>query len=466
VPSVAQLATVPAIHGGNPSTSAAAYAQADMATYDRIVSTVYAFSGDAYPTDSIAMRTRVRATQWLQWIDQHGVGETSYSVRRLVAEARLAVTAGDVPRSHRVVEQGIVATAKEPARQSYVLSAAVAAWVKQGRCDLAEPYAVALDHLPKSGYASKRDSVSVLYRQYEAHTMLVRGYFRSGADVTRLLAHGESALTILGILKGGERYNNFTGYPYTEVALALSGRSDARARLAAMNQRLMAYMHQTAVDEPDPAARARAENWMVTQMRMELRRYALLGEKAPPLVAHAWLNTPDSTYRAIPHTKRLADDTIRVLDFGTLWCHGCQMALPALGRLQRRFAGRVQVIFVTNNEGHAGVDLADADAEVTWLKSYYVGKAHVPVPIALWVGAKQAADYDGVLPVKSPVYDAYAITGFPTVAVVDGHGVVRAYAELSTREAEDDAAKLVQYLLSESEHSTPWEMAGDHSPRS
>jgi len=210
------------------------------------------------------------------------------------------------------------------------------------------------------------------------------------------------------------------------------------------------------------------------QVRTMFRTFAMIGQPAPPVVAHAWLNTPDSLYVATPHMHPFNDGIVRLIAFGSR----NDGRLAMLEQIQRQFPTGVQVLFVTETEGHVGPDLSSPADEVTWLTAFYTRTKRLTFPIALWAGDKVSQEgplsadsttwgpavirdgHDGTrthpqepqeppvtvayqrqLPAPSPVPAAYRFAVDRNYCViVDGQGVIRAMqifgAPLLTRGAE------------------------------
>jgi thiol-disulfide isomerase/thioredoxin len=95
---------------------------------------------------------------------------------------------------------------------------------------------------------------------------------------------------------------------------------------------------------------------------------------------------------------------IVVLDFWGSWCKPCRGAMPGLKDLAAKYADRGVVVL-----GVASEDAAEEAARVA---------AAEKLPWRSWFDRR---DVNG----DSPIVSAWGVTTFPTVAVVDGDGIIR-----------------------------------------
>jgi hypothetical protein len=135
-----------------------------------------------------------------------------------------------------------------------------------------------------------------------------------------------------------------------------------------------------------------------------------------------------------------------------------------LDRIQRHVPPGVQVVIVTETEGHAGPDLLNPADEVAWLDTLYTTQRHLSCVVAIWAGEKQAQEpplppvalpggdtvtvhFQRYLPTPSPANVAYqVITQQSDGVIVDGRGLIRSYHDLATREDEADIIRTLTSL--------------------
>jgi thiol-disulfide isomerase/thioredoxin len=163
-------------------------------------------------------------------------------------------------------------------------------------------------------------------------------------------------------------------------------------------------------------ARLRATPWaLATVVLVAVVAGALAGPRFVPLV----VPSHDVKERPFPFTINLANGPaitsrdlggkIVILDFWATWCIPCQHELPALQRIYDKTKTQKDLMFVavdgvmTDSPGDSGDSLEGASA--------YFRRGGYTIPLA-WDG--------GAVLEKS-----FALAGFPTLIVLDGHGRVR-----------------------------------------
>jgi thiol-disulfide isomerase/thioredoxin len=121
-----------------------------------------------------------------------------------------------------------------------------------------------------------------------------------------------------------------------------------------------------------------------------------IGDTAPPLAVGGWL-------RGEPVTG-FQKGTVYVVDFWATWCGPCRLSVPHLSALQRRYAGRVEVIGVSIRE--EGGDTAAYVRELGNAVAYRMAED----------GARRTMERTWA--------DAAGEAGLPCAFVVDGAGRV------------------------------------------
>jgi len=433
-------------------------AVSDLRLYDAQLGTQYPFSRDTYPADSIRAAKVARARIWLARLDT--AAHADVDGRALVDRAEVAFRAEEDDVARRYIEQRLAQLPTTPAgnvAKSEVLGALITLLTNTEQdsarlarnLTVAEAYAAKLSALPASGYALRSDSTDILYRQYQAAQNLV-----SAADAARQPQHViDAAFALTKIVAhfnfSERRMAVMYEYPFREAAVAFQQRPDGRARFDSLCMILSTFGsdHQGDVERPRPENSVPMATQWREQLRERLAVFKALGQPAPPLTAHAWLNTPDSAYHSTPSTRMLNDGVVHVLAF-----EGAQtMLMPALQRLARQFPSGVQVVLVTATTGHIGPTIAEPADEVTWLAEYYRTKRHFTVPVALWAGEKVAGEYGSKMSTPSPVAPAFHAEWLDRALVlVDGRGKIRDYLPVTTRADESRLARRVQALVTES----------------
>jgi thiol-disulfide isomerase/thioredoxin len=151
---------------------------------------------------------------------------------------------------------------------------------------------------------------------------------------------------------------------------------------------------------PSYAERAEALLFELTQLNV--------GQPAPPVQGRD----------AFGKEFHLSDykGKVVVLMFSANWCGPCKQLYPALRELQKKFAGKpLEVVTVMADSEPATVRQAIDKGDITWR--------------AVWDG-------DG-----GPIASKWNVRRFPTLYVLDRHGVIRA------RDSQDRLADVVAELL-------------------
>jgi len=433
---------------------------ADLRLYATQLNTLFPRSIDRYPADSLAAQRRSRAAAWIDRLRAtHGAGVEG---RQLLAFAEVALRAEDDTLAIRLVETRLraIPPGKVGAvERSFVLGAIVEllttrvrdSALARRRLHDAEPYATQLLALPTAGYALRSDSTDILYRQFDATCAIVWAGYTSGL-FAEALDYGERALTLYARLGFDERRWRQRSYPYRAVAESMLTQPNGRARLDSLNERLLAQLQPKPTDSGDPVQQIAQANESARYWRDQMAWMAMIGQPAPPILVHAQLNAGDSAYAASPRSMSLSDGTARILVFGD----NDSWILPTVDRLYRQLPRGIRVQFVTQVSGAIGPDIAAPDIEVAWLNSYYRGKRHLVVPIAVWAGGRQAGAYGTSAPSQPPFRFTYHTDWLSGIAVlVDGGGIVRAFLDIGGRDDEASLAARAQAILDRSAAVAP-----------
>ena len=136
-------------------------------------------------------------------------------------------------------------------------------------------------------------------------------------------------------------------------------------------------------------------------------RLRLIGQPAPELQIHRWLNT---------EPIMLADlkDQVVLLEFWATWCKPCEQLFPKIKELHAAHsANGLQVLALTRYfMAYAGGP--DAQAQELTLIREFTGKHGIEFP----VGVSE----------DETMQSAYGATALPMLALIDRGGVVRAFA--------------------------------------
>jgi len=437
----------------------AAFALEDLNKYQRQLGALFPRSADVYPGDSLDALQIARATEWLIRLEKNGDGVRG---RQRIALAQIAFRAERDSLARALLDQRIVETATDVPERSLTLSAAVALFADPEQpgerlatnLPVAQAYADRLWLLPTKGFHTQADSVNVQRRKVYATSALMRGG-KALRDPAVLWPLVDKFLAAIETLPHGDRFDLLRwSFPYQAVAASFPDSLRA-AKLSALKIRLDSLVVPRAGDgslgrapqNRDRYLRAIHENFVAL---------SLIGHPAPPVVAHAWLNTPDSLYAPTPRTHPFDDGIVRVIAMGSRETE----ILSTLDRIQRGFsrdgAGGVQSVFVTQTVGSAGPDVVSPPDEVAWLRGYFKNVRHSVMAIAVWAGDKTTNEYGWHEPQPSPMPARYELAfRYGNCVVVDGHGRVRAYASLDSRADERALVALLSALRSETgRHST------------
>jgi len=437
------------------------FAVADLLTYDAQLASAFPMSQARFPADSINAVLRDRAQHWLSRVQRMGnrVTDTDF-----VALAVTAFRAGDdslavqwFDRRLRTLSdaerKGQSLASEHVVARAVVLLAAIQTltWAAQDSVRLARnlPVAVAYGRqllaLPGKGYRTVADSADVLYHQYDGVVALIRA-LSIQRDVDVLTRHVGYLIAQLSKLGLWERQNELSNsVPYREIAAALADTGAAARWRDSLDATLLTLARGRDAEWSTMGSATQREaqrQEFVRDIHDMLDRYHRIGHPAEAVVAHAYLNTADSSYNVVPRIRSFGDGFVYVLAMGPR----TDPRLDALQRLQDAFPRTVRAIFLTKTEGHASVDLLSPPDEVTWLARYYRGNRHLTIPIAVWAGPKIPGTERSLIPQESPMTDVYGMARL-NVLIIDARGTLRAYEPLQSHTDEARIVRRLQYII-------------------
>jgi hypothetical protein len=171
----------------------------------------------------------------------------------------------------------------------------------------------------------------------------------------------------------------------------------------------------------------------IYRFKQVLQLTSYLGRPASVITAHYWWNTTAPTTPS--HTdpgatiKTLNDGKIRLLEFGSMSCGWCLVALGELEQYRKTAPSNVELLYVTHGLGVWGAEACTPKEDADHLKYFYLVRRKIGVPIALWTGQERADIDGGSQRQENPAWQAYGIEGGPRFVVTDGRGIVRHVSE-------------------------------------
>jgi len=383
-----------------------------------------------------------RANAWVTQVRQSPVGGL-----QLDPMGALAVAAGQDALAQQQFDARLATPHLSDADRAYTLLLATRTFGAKAtdtvRMRIALGYLKQLDALP----------APMALSQHLGHVAVANAYYDAG-DSKAVIVHMRQAFTLVAKMPFLQR--DWLSYRYSlpVFADALSGLPNGRAQIDSLTTSLR------------PLAQAPAElvaidsiyNWISRLNTQEFQhvvdQLSYLGRPAPPITAHFWFNTPIPTVQssAAPGalTKALGDGKIRVMEYGHYGCPGCLAALPKMDHLRTMMPANVEVWFVSDEGDIWGTTHCTAAEMATHLKQFYLEKKKYQLPIAIWIGPRQAQIDGGSQLQESPMSTAYQLAGFPTFIITDGHGVVR---HIGFADSDGTVLRSVQYLIAEAEHA-------------
>jgi len=441
---VAEAGVFPADGRTVPVTVLAAYAAEDLRMYQERLAALVPVAPQSNPADSITRAVAVRASSW--WT------RLASTPGAIAGRARLpaAIVAWYAARDSVVrvlIDARLTELHAAPVEQSLTLATAVALFTDPTLDDdrqardfaAAESYTDQLRRLPRAGGETPLAGVDIAQRQLQAMTLLLHAAGRLPAAMLRIYLPRFFVAT--ASLPWGQRITLAQAFPAQAVAAAWSDDPNVVDRVADVERQLvqLASRHDREWTTDIPVTERRmTQLHEAAQLRDLFAPIQRIGTSAPPVQAHAWLNTPDSNYTTTPRTHSLNDGILRVLAFG----RPDDPALPILEWIHRHAPHETHVVFVTATQGYAGPDLLDPANDVAQLRTVYAERWRLSFPIAIWAGEKQlahvpvavsppSANARRMVVTPSPVQQAYDFALHGTNCVlVDGHGIIRGYAKV------------------------------------
>lgn len=471
-PPVPQVGLEVRVNGGTamvPVTAALGLVDAQLLQWQ--LESVFPVSQMYYPLDSLAQVHQQRAAAWAHRLNAVPSTEQPHAVLgwQRVPLAELMARASNDTAARRLFDTRIAELRGNPVQQSYALFEVIATLADPTQDSarlarnvaVAESYLQTLQAVPRRGYATRHDSISVLERQWDAEDTLVVAYDALG-DSARMLAHARRAITYatsFDLDQCGVRLSS----SYLRVVRALMSTQVGRAQIAAFATSLLAVAQRMSTELPATATdeqRQRARQLESDERRLieEIASWlGLLNTQAPAISAQAWFNTADSTYDPTPRTRSWADGRVHVLMFGYFFD---DTKLSVLDRIQRHFPTGVEATFVTTTSGYAGPDLLGPSDEVHWLSRYLLGLRHLTMPIAVWAGKKARTGFvpEGHYVVMRPIptpnetpFQAGMLGSLGKVGaiLIDRQGIIRFFQDASTRRREAALYRRIQSMLDE-----------------
>ena len=136
-------------------------------------------------------------------------------------------------------------------------------------------------------------------------------------------------------------------------------------------------------------------------------RLKLIGEPAPELQMHQWLNTEPL------HLADLRNQVV-LLEFWATWCKPCEQLFPKIKELHARYAPQNLNVLALTRYFMAYGGTAEAQAQELTLIREFTDQHEIKFPVGV------AEDEN--------LQSAYGATALPMLALIDRGGIVRSFA--------------------------------------
>lgn len=135
--------------------------------------------------------------------------------------------------------------------------------------------------------------------------------------------------------------------------------------------------------------------------------YKAFGGPAPELQVAEWV-------KGKPVTLAELRGKVVLLDFWGLWCGPCRKAMPKLVELHKKHARHGLVIIAVHDASQSKASLLDADQDSVDLST---------IPFRVAVDTMPQEGEQSLLPGRGRTIDAYGVTNFPTLILIDKDGL-------------------------------------------
>lgn len=154
----------------------------------------------------------------------------------------------------------------------------------------------------------------------------------------------------------------------------------------------------------------------LTVLRDNHTRVSLIGEAAPEILVKHWINSGPLSLQALR-------GQVVLLEFWATWCRSCVEVFPKVKRLHEEHADRgLRVLALTRHYYTSPGPVESAEKELELIQNY-VREHSLEFPVGVSEDASTQM--------------AYGAVGLPTVALIDRHGVVRAFGRFDGGEEGD-----------------------------
>jgi len=160
----------------------------------------------------------------------------------------------------------------------------------------------------------------------------------------------------------------------------------------------------------DKAIQSAADPNMRKTLEAEKQRMAMLGSPPPGLIAEQWLNSS-------PINPAQLKGKVVLIDFWAPWCNPCRVVIPELKKMYGEMKEEgLEIIGLTRLHGFYRDDMhnrgrVDAREESNLIKEF-VGRHKINYPVAV---SREGQSFD-----------AYRISGIPTMVIIDRRGRIAA----------------------------------------